>query len=88
MSEAPWSLNFTARVKRDLRRLDRPISARVVAALERLAKEPRSDKLSKLTGRPESRLRVGDWRVLVELDENTRTIIVKQVLPRGRVYDR
>ncbi|MCA1677782.1 MAG: hypothetical protein LC777_01945 [Actinobacteria bacterium] len=35
-----------------------------------------------------SRLRVGDWRVILELDESHRTIVVVRVLPRGRAYDR
>lgn len=39
-------------------------------------------------GRPESRLRVGDWRVIVELDVPERTIVIARVLPRGRAYDR
>jgi mRNA interferase RelE/StbE len=88
VSEAPWSLRFTARAKRDLRRLDPPIRARVIAALEQLTKDPHSGKLSRLTGRPESKLRVGEWRIIVELDRPARSVVVHQVLPRGRAYDR
>jgi mRNA interferase RelE/StbE len=71
-----------------MERLDRPIRMRVYAALERLASDPRAGKLSKLKGRPESRLRVGDWRVLLELDHERRAIVVHHILPRGRSYDR
>ncbi len=88
MSEAPWSLRFTTQGKRALRRLDPPIRARTVAALERVTEDPRSGQLSRLTGRPEYKLRVGEWRVIVELDHRARTIVVHQVLPRGRAYDR
>lgn len=88
MSEAPWSLRFATRAQRDLRRLDPPIRARVVAVLEKLAANPHAGQLRKLTGSPESKLRVGDWRVLVTLDERAKTVQVIRVLPRGRVYDR
>ena len=88
MSEAPWSLRVATSAKRDLRRLDPPIRARVVAALEKLAADPHSGQLRKLTGKPESKLRVGEWRVLVTLDETSKTIHVVRVLPRGRAYDR
>jgi mRNA interferase RelE/StbE len=88
VSEAPWSLRFATSAKRDLRRLDPPIRARVVAALEKLATDPQAGQLRKLTGRPESKLRVGEWRVLVMLDEQGKTVYVTRVLPRGRAYDR
>jgi mRNA interferase RelE/StbE len=39
-------------------------------------------------GREGWRLRVGDWRVLLDIDENARTIKVLRVLPRGRAYER
>ena len=41
-----------------------------------------------MTGRSESRLRVGDWRVLVEVHNDTKEIRVQRVLPRGRAYER
>jgi len=44
--------------------------------------------LALLKGRAESRLRVADWRVIVELDTAARTIVIQRVLPRGRAYDR
>ncbi|TML96179.1 MAG: hypothetical protein E6G10_27290, partial [Actinobacteria bacterium] len=34
----------------------------------------------------EHRLRVGDWRVLLRLDRDQRTVYVLRVLPRGRAY--
>jgi mRNA-degrading endonuclease RelE of RelBE toxin-antitoxin system len=40
----------------------------------------------KLTGRPESRLRVGDWRVLVRLDHDQLVVLVIHIRPRERAY--
>jgi mRNA interferase RelE/StbE len=88
VSAEPWSIEFERRADKDLERLDPPIRERVFTALERLANDPHSAGLRKLAGRPESRLRVGDWRMIVELDIAQRTIVVLRVLPRGRAYDR
>jgi mRNA-degrading endonuclease RelE of RelBE toxin-antitoxin system len=33
-------------------------------------------------------LRVGDWRVILQLDPTARRIVICRVLPRGRAYDR
>jgi mRNA interferase RelE/StbE len=88
VSEEAWSIAFERRADKDLDRLDAPIKRRVLAAIDRIASEPQAAKLSQLKSRPESRLRVGDWRVLVELEAKTRTIVILRVLPRGRAYDR
>lgn len=84
----PWRLAYTPRAERDLRRLDKPVYARVIEALERLVDDPASADLRRLRGTTEWRMRVGDWRVRLELDWKERTIIVVRVLPRGRAYDR
>lgn len=89
MSGTDWEVVLRPAVRRDLRRLDPPVARRVVAALEQLALQgPGSNELVKLKGRPGSRLRVGDWRVIVDLDVPSREIQVKRVLPRGRAYER
>lgn len=58
------------------------------AAIDEFVADPRPDRLRKLTGRAESRLRVGDWRVLCVPDFAARTLNIQRVLPRGRAYDR
>lgn len=88
MNPLPWSVEFERRADRDLEQLDPQVKQRVLTAIARLVSDPRSAELRKLKGRPESRLRVGDWRVILELDVDERTIIIERVLPRGRAYDR
>jgi hypothetical protein len=53
----------------------------VLIAIGRLAEDPRSADLRRLKGRAESRLRVGDWRVIVELEDAARAIVVQRILP-------
>lgn len=81
-----WVVILTPSARRDVGRLDRQVKRRVEEALYRLADDPGAAELRNLKGRPESRLRVGDWRVLLELDNAARAIVVHHVLPRGRAY--
>ncbi len=88
MSATPWRVELTRTAQRDLRRLDAQVRVRVNGALVALAEDPRgSSNLRRLMGRPESRLRVGDWRVLLVLDLERRVIVVMRILPRGRAYE-
>lgn len=87
MTDPAWLVELTRTAIRDLRRIDPPIRRRIQAALAALAQNPhRPGALRKLTNAPEHRLRVGDWRALILLDPETRTITVTRVLPRGRAY--
>lgn len=83
---ADWRVEITPPARRDLRRTDPPVRDRVLAALERLADDPRGAELVRLRGRPEWRLRVDDWRVRLRLDHQARAVVVLRVLPRGRAY--
>jgi len=87
VSDTPWTVAFERRASRDLRQLDPPIAERVIAAIEQLAADPTKTELRKLSGREGSRLRVGDWRVILQLNRRERQITICRVLPRGRAYD-
>jgi mRNA interferase RelE/StbE len=87
VNEALWRIELTRTAQRDLRRLDPPVRRRVVEALTALAADPQANSsLRRLSGRPESRLRVGDWRVILDLEPRDRVVLVVRVLPRGRAY--
>jgi mRNA-degrading endonuclease RelE of RelBE toxin-antitoxin system len=38
--------------------------------------------------RGEWRLRIGDWRAIIRLDQEANVIVVTAVKPRGGAYDR
>jgi len=68
-----------------LRKLPRNEQERIRTAIQRL---PAGD-VRRLQGRrDEWRLRVGDWRALIRLDQKARLIVVTAVKPRGSAYDR
>lgn len=86
--DAPWAITFESRAEKDLGRLDPPVARRVIAALDRLLAQDASLDLRRLHDSDEWRLRVGDWRIRLQLDFNTRSVIIVRILPRGRAYNR
>jgi mRNA interferase RelE/StbE len=57
--------------------------------IDHLARDPYApnNNALRLTGRDGYRLRVGDWRVIYELDDARRVLTVLRIAPRGGVYD-
>jgi mRNA interferase RelE/StbE len=78
---------FARSAERDLHRLDPPVARRVIAAVERLAANPRSPGCVKLSGsQNEWRIRVGDWRVLYSIDDAAHGVDIAGMRHRGEVY--
>ncbi len=88
MTDDSWTYVITPPARRDLRRLDQPVKRRVVDALDRFVADPQAGDTRKLANSDDWRLRVGDWRVRFNFDDEARVIVVTHVLPRGRAYDR
>jgi mRNA interferase RelE/StbE len=61
---------------------------RIVAKVKEVAAAPHAanNNLSKLQGRDGYRLRIGDWRVIYDLDDGRRLMQVLEIGPRGGIY--
>jgi mRNA interferase RelE/StbE len=81
-----WRVEIASSAERDLRRLDRPVAARVLDALSRFAETGEGDVRRVLGVEGVSRLRVGDWRVLFRYAPTPQTIVVLRIRPRGEAY--
>ena len=73
-----------------LNRLDAKLRRRIRAKVALVAEDPTvpNRNLDHLTGMDGYRLRVGDWRVIFELDHEARTLNVRAVRERGSAYQR
>ena len=74
---------FTNTAHKDFRSLERRIQERVLGALSRIRNNPYK-YLKKLVGYPYYRLRVGDYRVIIQLEEDS--IIVLRIGHRKNIY--
>jgi len=62
--------------------------ARILPRIERLASIPRPPRCKKLKGGDkEWRIRVGDYRIVYEIDDKARTIDVTRIAHRREAYD-
>lgn len=79
---------FTKQADRTLRKMSRNTARLIREKLDQLAQDPyaRNPNVTKLQGRSGYRLRVGDWRVIYELEDDRLVIMVLKVAPRGGVY--
>lgn len=60
---------------------------RVKTSIFALGDNPRPPGCLKLTGRPGWRIRIGDYRVIYEVDDPNRSVIVVDVGNRRDVYN-
>lgn len=81
--EIIWSDSAT----RQLRELDRPVAHRIYAKVGELRESPHR-VLRKIVNSPYYRLRVGVYRLIVDLQENILRILVLKGGLRESVYDR
>lgn len=72
--------------ERDLDRLAPALFERITARLAELAADPRPPAAERLVGIDAYRLRVGDYRVIYEISDRERVVVVTRVRHRREVY--
>jgi mRNA interferase RelE/StbE len=74
--------------QKTLKKLDRILSGRIVKRLEELALDPFNPRISRQKETdPESRYsRVGDWRIIFQVDQARQIINVTAIRPRSSAY--
>lgn len=84
---ACYNVIIKASAKKELTALPKPIIARLIAAIESLATEPRPSGVRKLTGTQDMyRVRVADYRIVYRIEDDRLVIEVVRVAHRKEVY--
>lgn len=74
-------------VEKDFRALPKNVLIKILLALENLAQEPFPHRVSKLEGTENTfRIRVGDYRIVYEVNKTERIVDVLYVRHRREVY--
>jgi mRNA interferase RelE/StbE len=85
-----WTIEYTQTARRQLKKLDKPLARRILDFLDdRIGKQDDPRTLGKaLTGPLGAlwRYRVGDYRVICEVQDSSTTILVLQIGHRREVY--
>jgi mRNA interferase RelE/StbE len=73
--------------QRDLKRLSAEMFHRAIAEIKSLAQDPRPAGCQKLAAsKNDRRIRVGDYRILYEIDKGAEVVRVMRVRHRSEVY--
>ena len=85
-----WEIDYTSTAKAQLRKLDKQMARRILDYMdERIAGKGNPRNMGKaLTGKLGDlwRYRVGDYRIICEIQDNALRVLVVQVGNRSEVY--
>ncbi len=80
-----YEIVFTAKARSQLEKLDRQAQKRVVSILDRIRIRPRH-YASRMVGNPYFRVRAGDYRIIMDIQENKLIVMVLYIGHRKRIY--
>jgi mRNA interferase RelE/StbE len=79
-----WSLVIVSAARKELRRVPRPDLERIDDAFQEMSADPFAGDVKALRGTEGAfRRRIGDWRILFDLHQHRRLIVVTGVKRRG-----
>ena len=81
-----WTVELNAHAERDLVKLPDPLLKRTTEKLALLKSDPFLRQSRKLKGHTGYRLRIGDYRVLYEVDQKARKVMIYAIGHRREVY--
>ena len=82
-----YKIVFTKTANKKLNRLSASIQERIAAKIDELANNPRPHGSKKLTNKSGHRIRIGDYRVIYEIEDKVLVVLVIDVDHRKQVYD-
>lgn len=80
-----YEIEFTDKAKREFLKLEKSIQERIGSVLERIRIRP-EHFVEKLVREPGYKLRVGDYRVILDIDHNKLIILVLKIGHRKNIY--
>jgi mRNA interferase RelE/StbE len=83
-----YSIEYQPQAIKSLLKMPRTTARLIKGKIESLAQAPHAsnNNVKKLTGEEGYRLRIGDWRVIYELQDERLVVIVVKIKPRGEAY--
>lgn len=80
-----YGIIFSDSSLKQLKKLEKNVQERIISTLERIKIRPQA-YVTKLVGDPGYRLRVGDYRVILDIDEGNLIILVIKIGHRKKIY--
>jgi mRNA interferase RelE/StbE len=83
-----YNIVFTKQAAKTLQRIPHDVASLIREKLDEIANDPFAShsNSTKLQGHPGYRLRIGDWRIIYEVQKVELMIIVLKIARRGEAY--
>ena len=81
-----WKVIAGKVIRRRLEQIPNPDRERIIKALKQLEINRDLLDIKPLIGRSDYRLRVGKWRLLMEINEDEEVIFIRALDTRGDIY--
>ncbi|MEA5535561.1 type II toxin-antitoxin system RelE/ParE family toxin [Crocosphaera sp. XPORK-15E] len=83
-----YEIELSKTATKKLQRLPQNLARRIIEKLRIIAENPYGshNNVKKLVGRTSYRLRVGDWRIIYEVEDKKLRILVLEIDTRGGIY--
>jgi mRNA interferase RelE/StbE len=81
-----YQIIFESKAENQLKKLDKSIQDRILSSLNRIKIRPFDYDIKRLQGSPYYRLRVGEYRVILDIQQNKLIIIVVEIGSRKNIY--
>ncbi len=81
-----YSLFILRRAQKELGRVEEPRRNQIIKAIESLSTQPRPSGCRKLIGREGWKIRVGEYRVIYEIDDIASKVTVLHIGHRKDIY--
>ena len=83
-----FNIEFSNQSKKFLKKSDKQLAARIIEKIELLKDNPVIHDSKKVIGEDKVfRIRIGDYRVLYEVDWSNKIILIDKIDKRSKVYD-
>ena len=83
-----YSVDYTKPAIKTMAAMPRNVRELVKSKIEALAGDPfGAANVKQLVGEPGYRLRMGDWRIIYDVDSGRLVVRVLKIGPRGGVYE-
>ncbi len=82
-----YSVIFSDKARKQIKKLERDVQERIISALVRIRIRPGA-YVTKLVGDPGYKLRVGDYRIIMDIDNKELQVLVLKVGHRKNIYEK
>lgn len=80
-----YEILFSDKSLKQLKKMERHVQERIIAAMERVRIKPEK-YVTKLVGDPGYKLRVGDYRIIMDIDSKNLQVLVLKIGHRKNIY--